>query len=326
DGVGHRDAEHPRRLRGEHTVGRVLDRDRLAWRNTEAVERRHEEIRRGLDQLDVVAAPDALEQTQDAESLEMLPDPALAGARGDARLQADVARRRRQLRDARQDRLLQHELAAPAHPLVEHLLRQRSAESFLEVGARVERRIRGADGLHPAVEGQLLAVRRVNLQPRPVDRFFRVQDQAVEVEDDRPQHGCHPHTKGLVSPHISVPENDVQIQSAKRSVTAGLPAGLIVALPGFALVSLVAMLVILFGFLDASHYTTLANLLTPDPAAAAGTVSLAGGAEGVTLSIVILVVFYGIQTTSSRYSPRIIDIFTRNPFNALVFTFALASI
>src|SRR5438874_2365486 len=86
------------------------------------------------------------------------------------------------------------------------------------------------------------------------------------------------------------------------------------------------MLVVLFGFLDASHYTSLINLFTPDAAAAAGTVSLAGGAEGVTLSIVILVVFYGIQTTSSRYSPRIIDIFTRNPLNALVFTFALASI
>jgi predicted membrane protein DUF2254 len=123
-----------------------------------------------------------------------------------------------------------------------------------------------------------------------------------------------------------VPDNDAQIQNAKRSVAAGLPPGFIVVLPGIALVFLVAMLVVLFGFLDASRYTSLVNLFTPDAAAAAGTVSLAGGAEGVTLSIVILVVFYGIQTTSSRYSPRIIDIFTRNPLNALVFTFALASI
>ena len=35
---------------------------------------------------------------------------------------------------------------------------------------------------------------------------------------------------------------------------------------------------------------------------------------------------FGIQTTSSRYSPRIIGIFTRNPLNALVLSFALASI
>jgi len=123
-----------------------------------------------------------------------------------------------------------------------------------------------------------------------------------------------------------VGDNEAQIQTPKRSVTAGLPNALIVALPGFALVAVVAMLIVFFGFLDASHYQSLMTLFTPDSGAAAGTVSLAGGAEGVTLSIVILVVFYGIQTTSSRYSPRIIDIFTRNPLNALVFTFALASI
>lgn len=119
---------------------------------------------------------------------------------------------------------------------------------------------------------------------------------------------------------------EAQIQTPKRSVTAGLPNAFIVVVPGIALVAFVAMLIVIFGFLDASHYQSLTSLLTPDANSAAGTVSLAGGAEGVTLSIVILVVFYGIQTTSSRYSPRIIDIFTRNPFNALVFTFALASI
>jgi hypothetical protein len=123
-----------------------------------------------------------------------------------------------------------------------------------------------------------------------------------------------------------VGDNEAQIHTPKRSMTAGLPGAIIVVLPGIALIAFVAMLVVIFGFVDASHYTSLAGLFTPDPAAAAGTVSVAGGAEGVTLSIVILVVFYGIQTTSSRYSPRIIDIFTRNPLNALVFIFSLASI
>ncbi|HET9410767.1 MAG TPA: DUF2254 family protein [Candidatus Dormibacteraeota bacterium] len=121
-------------------------------------------------------------------------------------------------------------------------------------------------------------------------------------------------------------DNEAQVQAPKRSVTAGLPNAFIVVLPGIALVAIVAMLVVIFGFFDVSHYTSLASLFTPDSNAAAGTVSVAGGAEGVTLSIVILVVFYGIQTTSSRYSPRIIDIFTRNPLNVLVFTFSLASI
>ena len=121
-------------------------------------------------------------------------------------------------------------------------------------------------------------------------------------------------------------ETDGQIQTNKRSLTDGFPAALIVILPGIALVALVALLVVVFGFLDAAHYSSLKNLFTPDPAAAAGTVSVAGGAEGVTLGIVIWAVMYGIQTTSSRYSMRIIDIFTRNPWNVLVFAFALSSI
>jgi hypothetical protein len=98
------------------------------------------------------------------------------------------------------------------------------------------------------------------------------------------------------------------------------------ALSGLALVTVALMLVVVFGFLDALHYRSITDLFTPDPPAAAGTLGLVGGAEGVTLSIVILGVMFGIQTTSSRYSPRIIGIFTRNAMNALVLSFALASI
>ena len=97
-------------------------------------------------------------------------------------------------------------------------------------------------------------------------------------------------------------------------------------LSGLSLVLVAVMLVVLFGFIDALHYSSIADFFTPDPAAAAGTLGLVGGAEGVTLSIVLLGVMFGIQTSSSRYSPRIIGIFTRNPLNALVLSFALASI
>ncbi|HUZ86504.1 MAG TPA: DUF2254 family protein [Candidatus Baltobacterales bacterium] len=97
------------------------------------------------------------------------------------------------------------------------------------------------------------------------------------------------------------------------------------ALSGLALVSVTLMMFLLFGVLD-SHYRTLRDIFNPDPSAAAGTLALAGGAEGVTLSIVIVAVMFGIQGTSSRYSPRIIGIFTRNVLNALVLGFALASI
>jgi hypothetical protein len=97
-------------------------------------------------------------------------------------------------------------------------------------------------------------------------------------------------------------------------------------LPGLALVSVALMTFILFGVLDAIHYVSIRDFFTPDPVAAGGVLGLVGGAEGVTLSIVIVAVVFGIQTTSSRYSPRIIGIFTRNPLNALVLSFALASI
>ncbi len=83
------------------------------------------------------------------------------------------------------------------------------------------------------------------------------------------------------------------------------------------------MMVVLFGFLDSR---SMGGFLAPDPTAAAGTLGLVGGAEGVTLSIVILVVVFGIQMTSSRYSPRIIGLFTTNPLNAIVLGFALSSI
>jgi predicted membrane protein DUF2254 len=98
------------------------------------------------------------------------------------------------------------------------------------------------------------------------------------------------------------------------------------AVSGLALVTVAVMLVVLLGVFDALHYRSIADFFTPDPSAAAGTLGLVGGAEGVTLSIVLISVMFGIQTSSSRYSPRIIGIFTRNPLNAFVLSFALASI
>src|SRR5437763_17176907 len=96
-------------------------------------------------------------------------------------------------------------------------------------------------------------------------------------------------------------------------------------LSGLALVTIALMLVVLFGVVDALHFGSIADFFTPDPAAAAGTLGLVGGAEGVTLSIVLLGVMFGIQTSSSWYSPRIIGIFTRNPLTALGLPSALAS-
>ena len=109
----------------------------------------------------------------------------------------------------------------------------------------------------------------------------------------------------------------------KQSTSIGWAGAM---LSGLALVLVAVMLALLFGVLDAFQFGSIRNFFTPDPSAAAGTLGLVGGAEGVTLSIVLICVMFGIQTASSRYSPRIIEIFTRNPLNALVLSFALASI
>src|SRR3977135_3958343 len=119
---------------------------------------------------------------------------------------------------------------------------------------------------------------------------------------------------------------EVTRKTARQVDDSGARGWFGAGLSGLALVTVSVMLVTLFGFLDAIHYTSIRDFFTPDPAAPAGPLGLVGGAEGVTLSIVIVSVVFGIQTTSSRYSPRIIGIFTRNPLNALVLSFALASI
>ncbi|HEY4887617.1 MAG TPA: DUF2254 family protein [Candidatus Dormibacteraeota bacterium] len=113
---------------------------------------------------------------------------------------------------------------------------------------------------------------------------------------------------------------------SSRQSDRGTARWVAAALPGLALVSVAVMMFVLFGFLDAIHFGSIRDFFTPDPLAAGGVLGLVGGAEGVTLSIVIVAVVFGIQTTSSRYSPRIIGIFTRNPLNAIVLSFALASI
>lgn len=97
-------------------------------------------------------------------------------------------------------------------------------------------------------------------------------------------------------------------------------------LSGLALVAVAVMLQVVFGFLDALQYRSLGDFFRPDPTAAAGTLGMVAGAEGVTFSIVMFAVVFGIQTTSSRYSPRIIGIFMRNGANVAVLSFALASI
>src|SRR5438105_3388489 len=104
---------------------------------------------------------------------------------------------------------------------------------------------------------------------------------------------------------------------------------LALALPGVALAAVALAGVVAVALVDAARsekYHSLVNLLTPDATAASWTMALVGTSEGVAIAIVIVVVVLGVQLTADRYSPRIIDIFVRDPLNGLVLAFFLGSI
>jgi len=99
--------------------------------------------------------------------------------------------------------------------------------------------------------------------------------------------------------------------------------------PGLILAGIALTLVAVVGLLDisrATRYHSVLDLLTPDPIGAAPTMALVGTSEGVAIAIVIVVVVLGVQLTADRYSPRIIDIFIRDPMNAVVLALFLVSI
>jgi len=100
-------------------------------------------------------------------------------------------------------------------------------------------------------------------------------------------------------------------------------------LPGLALAGVALAGVVGVALIDAARsekYHSLLELLTPDATAASWTMALVGTSEGVAIAIVIVVVVLGVQLTADRYSPRIIDIFVRDPLNGLVLAFFLGSI
>ncbi|HLQ62403.1 MAG TPA: DUF2254 family protein [Candidatus Acidoferrales bacterium] len=101
-----------------------------------------------------------------------------------------------------------------------------------------------------------------------------------------------------------------------------------ILLPGALLAGAALLAVLAFATVDSllSGKLSLLQLLTPDPVAAGLTLTLVGTSEGVAIAIVIVVEVLGIQLTADRYSPRIIDIFVRDPLNGGVLALFLGSI
>ena len=111
------------------------------------------------------------------------------------------------------------------------------------------------------------------------------------------------------------------VQQSYRRPSILLPGVILVLIALTGTVALAAV-----DSLRSEAYHSLWSLLAPDAAGASWTMALVGTSEGVAIAIVIVVVVLGIQLTADRYSPRIIDIFVRDPLNGLVLALFLGSI
>src|SRR5439155_406555 len=96
-------------------------------------------------------APQALEAVEDAEAREVSPHPVARGARGDAKLQAELPRRVQVLEHAGQHRVGEDHLGSASDPAIEHLLREGLAQALLQMMLGMEAGRRRADDLHPAL-------------------------------------------------------------------------------------------------------------------------------------------------------------------------------
>jgi hypothetical protein len=83
------------------------------------------------------------------------------------------------------------ELSSPPNPTIEDFLRERATQQLLEMALGMEADRRRPHDLDPSLQRELFAVLLVDLDPGLEDRLLRVQNQAVEVKNDRSNHGCN---------------------------------------------------------------------------------------------------------------------------------------
>src|SRR5262249_54077652 len=143
------------------------------------------------DRLLVVGAEDAAPPVAEPEAPEILGDPLARPARHDPHPQAAPTCLPQVTLDSRPHRLgFQKLRLAHEPPGLDLLAVDRSTDKLFELGERVEAADRAHAG-YPTLEGQLLAVGTVHLLPRPKRRPLAVDNGAVEVEEESPDH-CAP--------------------------------------------------------------------------------------------------------------------------------------
>jgi hypothetical protein len=168
-------------------MARVFDCDRLLGAHLEAIERRQVEAGVGLGERGVLPADDALPPVGKAQPFEMADHPSPAGAGGDRQLETGFTGPVAEVDHPGQHRPPgQQLLGAAAAQDRDRVPVERAAQPGFEVGVGVEGV--GAHGRLPELQRELLAVLPVDLGVGQVDRLLGLQDQAVEIEDDRAQH------------------------------------------------------------------------------------------------------------------------------------------
>ena len=121
----------------------------------------------------------------------MTKDPLRGGARTHREAEVTRPRLAQELAEAGRLRDLHHQLglALIATPVDRIAVRLRARQTF-EVGQRVEPTALAADVVEPERFRQLVSEFAIDLDPRLVRGRFGLQDEPVEVEDERPHAHC----------------------------------------------------------------------------------------------------------------------------------------
>ena len=201
DCVRSRNADDACFLRGANAVWRVLDCDRFVRLDTERLERSQVEIRPRLRDLAVaLRAVEGVPALSDCEAFEHARDPIARRTRDDRDLEAVRVRGSDVFGDSRTQRLELDELEMPTSNRLAYRLRIEppSGEQF-QLADRIVP-TDGPDRRRPVAQQELMAVLLEGLAPRPKRGTFRIDDGAVEIEEERSNRHRSECTGGVFSP------------------------------------------------------------------------------------------------------------------------------
>lgn len=181
----HRDAVDTGGLGRLDSIRRVLDGNGVAGGRTQTLHRSQVGVRCRLRPGHVLEAADTVPAAQ-VKTFQVARDPGPPGARGHSKADTHGDRFLPPLSDAGQDRQGLYQLPfAPSALGAESLPIQAAAQLPFQVGHGVEVVRTATDDRLPEVEREAEAVPLVDLCPGLVDGALSVDDQSVEIEDER---------------------------------------------------------------------------------------------------------------------------------------------